>query len=133
MIYCAYDKRTGVIRACFDTPADQVAQNILEGEGVYFGKADDALHRVDITTGQLVSVETLDPGDGSIWNQVRRRWIAPADMARQREAQTKEKIRVLEAKQHRRVRELLAESDPQLQAIEDEIAELRVRITRSDT
>lgn len=60
------------------------------------------------------------PGDAP---QVRK------DHAEGRRLRALLRIQALEAKQHRRIRELLKQSDPQLQALDEQIDLLRRRLT----
>ena len=83
-----------------------LAANTPEGCAAIAGRHDRQTARVDLETGEVVAYQ------------------APPDRTQQAD-RAQARIERLERKQHRRVRELLAQSDERLAAIDAEIAELR--------
>lgn len=114
-----YDMSTGVIRPkSFKTTSMDAAKiielNTPHGHKPIYGVSDPRCQRVDVATGEIVACEP---------RRDKYREIAAA----------RSRIADLEIKQARRVRELLLESDPQLQAIDVEIGKLRKVINETDT
>lgn len=111
--FSQYDKRTGAFTSQVYT--GQRRPQDTETHGWIEGAFHHIRERVDLSTGGVVkSGETGDKAAADPQRQ-RRRWLA--------------RINELERRQARRVRELLAASDPTLQAIDEEIAALRAQLT----
>lgn len=112
----------------FSAPYSEcLAQNTPAGCVAIEGVFDRLSQCVDLTSGQVVSYQPPQPDENHEWNATTKRWVKRAEViAREAQrAQALTRIDELERRQHRRLRELLAASDPQLKAIDDEIAELR--------
>lgn len=104
--YTVFDLSTGRPVSCVTCRKEVLADHIRDGQVAIPGRLLDML---------LNEVGDVQPNTAGI-EAKRRAASRNARMA---------SIEELERKQARRVRELLAESDPQLKAIEDQIAELR--------
>lgn len=117
-----YDTTTGVIRPGCMRVAESELQNIEErntpdGCKIILGVRDPLRQRVDLETGELIDDDSK---------------VAAEAKARRRAAALSE-IQALEAKQHRRVRELLlASGDQQLQDIADNIDRLRRQLSEGE-
>ncbi|HZR02408.1 MAG TPA: hypothetical protein VFA81_04445 [Burkholderiales bacterium] len=114
-------------RAFSATDASAIDRNIPEGHGAIEGEHDHLSRRVDTDTKQVVDWQPPQPTGDHEWNDKTRRWqlsAAAAEKQRKRLVALA-RIQELEAAQARRVRELLADSDPRLKAIDQEIAALR--------
>lgn len=88
-----------------------LAMNTPQGCAAIEGQYDHRSQRVDLATGQVVRDPDLEKANAE--NPELRRYRARMQIER------------LERQQARRVREILAASDPRLQAIDEQIAELR--------
>jgi hypothetical protein len=97
------------------------------------GVTDWRAQRVDLKTGDVVDYQPPAPSKDHEWDG--KRWVVKPEIKQEREesAEAIEKIRELEAQQHRRVRELLAATDPALKALDDQIAALRPAIIAKET
>jgi hypothetical protein len=108
-----YDVATGHFAdRIYEGCAERVAQNALPGCKAIAGDFDHARQRVNPESGE---VETLAEPRGPVESAASRRIDAMAEILR------------LEQRQARRVREILAASDPQLAEIDAQIAQLRAR------
>lgn len=127
------DERTGLfVGRSYSGPAAALEANTPTGCLAVEGQHDPLSQRVDVETGEVVDYQPPQPDDDHEWDDEARRWVLTA-AASERIAQVaaaRAKIAELERKQARRVRELLAESDPQLKAIDDEIAQHRAVLAR---
>jgi hypothetical protein len=112
---------------------EKLAQNTPADYAAWCGPVDSFSQRINVATKQLEDFQPPSPGDDYEWihddergNRVRR-WKLKLEVqqARERNAASLSRIEELERKQHRRVRELLEDKDPQLKALSDEIASLR--------
>jgi len=128
MIFCVYDQSTGAIRARFDLPEADAEKQLSRGEGLYRGDADCRLHRIDPETGERIEADDARPDAGAVWIKSELRWMSKAELNQADDLRIKQQIRELEERQHRRVREMLAASDPQLQRLEEDIATLRAQV-----
>jgi len=128
MIFCVYDKSTGKIRARFDMPEADAEKQLGPGEDLYRGDADCLLHRIDPETGARIDVVSSRQ-NGAVWIKSESRWMSRAELNQAENRRIKQRIRALEEQQHRRVRELLASSDPTLQRLEGDIATLRAQLS----
>jgi hypothetical protein len=128
MIYCVYSKTTGEIRSRFETsPSDSDHQLVNEDEAIYVGDADPRLHRIDPQSG--IRVE-FSENDGRVWDRAAGEWIGLAESKRRRARDGRLKIKALESRQARAIRELLlnpasAEARSRLEEIELQIAQQR--------
>lgn len=131
-----YDLESGLIMdhelkaSCRDFDAF-VTANTPEGYAPIYWVTDPLSQRVDLSTGEIVDYQPPQPDAEHVWDVDARRWIKRPDVIeRERRAvEAQSRIDDLERRQARRVRELLAASDPSLKAIDDEIAQLRVSIS----
>lgn len=126
--YSFYDNATGLFRAFTIHCADyDLKLNTPEGCTAVEGKHDHLCRRVDLSSRAVVFYQPPQPDADHDWNAATERWEKRADaLAREaRRAASLSRIQELEGRQHRRVRELLESTDPQLKTISDEIAQLR--------
>ncbi|HEY4370280.1 MAG TPA: hypothetical protein VGN07_23815 [Steroidobacteraceae bacterium] len=125
--YTLFDPKTGLPLGRFKCAEDQVAGNVRNNQVAHEGAFDLYATCLDVATQLPVDYQPPRPDVDHEWNADRRRWQKKADIADrdQRRAEAQTRIDALELKQARRVRELLAASDPRLQAIDDEIVSLR--------
>lgn len=115
-----YDPATGEISPQgYAAPnAKDLERNTPAGLVAIAGRLDAATQRVE-TDGSVVA-----------WHNAK---LVDARASSERSNHAMARLAELERRQHRRVREILAASDPQLQAIEAEAAELRQVIAGKDT
>jgi hypothetical protein len=101
-----------------------------EGCGIFEGPVDPLSQRVDLKTGLLVDYQPDQPSSDHEWDSASRRWLLTeaAAQAKADDTAARRKIAELEQSQARRVRELLLKNDPQLKAIDDQIAALRPKL-----
>lgn len=120
MNWSFYDPKTGRFDARTFTGSAKLARLNARGKVPIEGRYDHRSQRVDVDSGAVVSYE---------------RPAAEVDAEQQaaRDRSARRRIRELEAQQARRVRELLADSDPRLKAIDDEIVELRGVLSKSES
>jgi hypothetical protein len=108
-----YDLATGLFTGESLTAKDaeviSLALRKRPGRGAKEGNFDARRQRVDLSSGEVIYCPK----------------VTSASEANERREAALQTLRALEAKQHRRVRELLATSDPQLQELEAKIAEQR--------
>jgi hypothetical protein len=100
----------------FSGPEDAVELNTPVGCGAVEGRHDKSVQRMDLESG--LAVQREQPQE-----EVER------ELRDRRAAAARTQIRELEQRQARRVRELLAESDPMLREIDEQIQALRAEIT----
>lgn len=114
----------------FTREAD-VAANTPVGCTAIEGEYDFLSQRVDVVTGKVLDWQPPAPDADHEWNASLRRWMKKAAIVERemRRAATQAQIDALERQQQRRVRELLAESDPRLKAIDQQIEALRPDLT----
>lgn len=100
----------------FTGPEEAIDLNTPSGCGAVQGRYEKSTQRVDLQSGLVVQ---------------RERPQAEIEYAswRLRAAAAQAHIRELEQKQARRVRELLAESDPMLKELDEQIQALRVELS----
>lgn len=103
----------------FSGPEDAVEINTPSGCGSVEGRHDKSLQRLDLQSGLVVQREQPQ-------EEVER------ELRDRRSAAARTQIRELEQRQARRVRELLADSDPILRDIDEQIQALRADLTPSD-
>jgi hypothetical protein len=91
------------------------------------GDYDAESQRVVVESRTIVDWQPPAPGPDHEWNAAARRWLlsAPAAERERRRITARARVQELELAQARRIRELLADSDPRLKAIDQEIAALR--------
>ena len=108
---------------------------VPEGFEAVPGIHDHLSRRRDSETGEVVDWQPPRPSDDHDWDTTERRWkVRQSILERaQRRANAVERIAELERRQHRRVRELLAASDPTLRQLDEEIATLRAEIRGDGT
>lgn len=108
-----YDLATGLFTGESFTAKDaeviSLALRKRPGCGAKEGNFDVRRQRVDLSSGEVIFCPK----------------VTSASEAKERREAALQALRALEGKQHRRVRELLAASDPQLQELEAKIAEQR--------
>lgn len=120
------DMETGLFsRKKFSGPPESVSINVPAGMIAVEGDHDPLCKRFDFDTGEVIDYQPPKPSDSHEWNGTR--WVlnASAQNAEQEDREARAAIKVLEERQHRRVRELLMQDDSQLQSLEAEIAERR--------
>jgi len=86
---------------------------------------------VDRLRAQLiVDYQPPAPDDDHDWSADTKRWIKRPEIQQRENArrQTLTRLDEIERKQHRRVRELLAASDPQMMALEEQAVSLRAEL-----
>lgn len=105
----------------------RIEGNVPDGLVAVENVRDWLSQRVDVETGEIVDYQPPQPSFDHEWNAEIRRWVLKPEVvaAQTRRAAARSRIDELERKQARRVRELLAESDPQLKALDNEIAQQR--------
>jgi len=108
--FSQYDKATGAFTSQIYTGRRQ--PNETDTHGWMGGIFNHLRERVDISTGAVVPMDIIAAASDP--QRPRRRLLA--------------QINELERKQARRVREVLAASDPALQAIDEEISALRATL-----
>jgi hypothetical protein len=106
-----YRRDTGRIVGHYAGSERNLAINVPDGCSVIPGRHDPESQRINPETEQAEDWQPPPPNADVLAKRKRR--AAQASIAR------------LEEKQHRRVRELLAETDPTLRAIDAEIVKLR--------
>jgi len=106
MIYCVYNKATGIIRSRFDTQESDATRQVLDGEDIYYGDADARRHRIDVKTGRLIDMLDHRPSDDAIWIKSEGRWMPQEEFARVEMVIVRAKLDALEKKQLRIDREL---------------------------
>lgn len=109
--FSQYDKTTGVFTSQIYTGPRRPADT--ETHAWRNGIFNHIRERVDLSTDGVVQTEA--PSDSAADSQRQRRRLLA-------------QINELERKQARRVRELLAASDPRLQALDEEISALRATL-----
>ena len=123
--YTLFDTLSGLPLGRFTCGEDLVAGNVRGEQVAHEGAFDLYATRLDDASGLPMPYQPPQPDADHEW--IASRWMKKAE-ALQREAQrTQAQARIdeLERKQARRVRELLAESDPQLKALDQQIQALR--------
>jgi len=107
-----------------------VTANTPEGYAPIYWVTDPMSQRVDLSTGEIVDYQPPQPDAEHVWDVDARRWIKRPDVIERERLRLEAQSRIddLERRQARRVRELLAASDPALKTIDDEIAQLRAVI-----
>ena len=122
-----YDSVTGRLSPKHASGPDDWRPNIPASCAAIEGIHDHLSQRVDVDTGQVIDWQPLQPDADHEWNTDSRRWQLKVDVAAtiERDLWARHRIQELEAKQARRVREILAADDPTLTAIDQEIATLR--------
>lgn len=122
-----YEIGTGKLVARFVGHASQLPGNIPQGCAAIEGEWDLQSYRFDAATGSMVDYRPEQPSAAHEWDTNTRRWTLNEEAVnrRDRRAVALARIDELERRQARRLRELLAQADPHLQAIDDEIAALR--------
>jgi hypothetical protein len=127
-----YDPETGLFRArSFTGPSRALAINTPDGFVAIEGKHDHLCRRIDLRNLAIVPYQPPQPDADHEWNAGTERWVKRAEVQMAESARVKAQARIdhLERRQARRVRELLAEGDPQLKAIDDEVAALRAELS----
>lgn len=113
-VYTLADVTTGRLVAHIECSNEQLSGNILPGCVAMPGRYDLGTKRRDVDTGEIVD------GNGILKSF--------------EDAATRERLQArideIERKTLRRMREILAESDPQLKASDQEIEDLRSRLPR---
>jgi hypothetical protein len=99
------------------------------------GDIDHLSKRMDVQAGVVVEYQPPQPDANHEWDDktdpARPRWRRKPEVVA-KELRTNELLSLIaaaEARGHRRVREILARSDLQLKALDDEIALLRSQLT----
>lgn len=100
----------------FSGPENALGINTPSGCGAVQGRYDKYTQRVDVRNGLVVERERPEAE-------------LEEELRQQRMAVVQAHIRELEQRQHRRVRELLAESDPMLKGLADQIEALRAELS----
>lgn len=109
-----YDAATGELSTKQASGPDAWKPTPPHGFVAIEGNYHRLTHRFDLAAGEIVQEQNTEAA-----NAIERTRATGL---------TRLKIEALERKQARRVRELLAASDPQLKAIDDEIAALRAQL-----
>jgi hypothetical protein len=128
-----YHRDTGLFNGIKLMSSDETAVklNTPEDHLAIAGHHDHLSRRVDLESGQVVPYQPPSPSDHHMWEAATERWVLNDDrqlkIAAHRDALSK--IAILEASQPRYIREHTLGTNPKalerLQAIEDEIVELR--------
>lgn len=114
-------------RVFFSSNSDAVKLNTPAGCVAIEGRYDPLSQRMDLSTGKIVVFRPEKPDDFHEWDDNSKRWVLERGRHDRMLAdlRARDEIAKLESQQHRRVRELLAENDPKLKKIDEQIAELR--------
>jgi hypothetical protein len=133
-VWSFYDPKSGqFLDRTYSGLESTLLMNTPAGCVAWLAKVDCYSQRLNVVSNQLEDYQPPSPGDDYEWihddergNRVRRwRLKLEIQQARELKAANLSRITELESRQHRRVRELLEASDPQLQEISREIAALR--------
>jgi hypothetical protein len=103
----------GIITALNESADDHVAQNVPAGHGFVEGHHDAKSKRIDTNTREAIDYSPPHERDDAL--------------------AARSEIKRLEATQHRRVREILALTDPHLQELEAQIDAQRKKIQSANT
>jgi hypothetical protein len=130
--YSFFHKETGLLHPCkFSTDDDsQLANNVPPDHIAIDGHHDHMRKRVNVETKEVIDYQPLPPSAEHVWDEPTKTWnLNPEAMAKiERRRTAYARIAILEASQHRAVREAML--DPiggigRLKAINDEIVSLR--------
>lgn len=137
--YHEFNSETGIFTGRSFTTNTQNAEefslaNAEQGCSVIAGHFDSMCQRVDVATGDVVDWQPPQPSSEHEWDTVTRRWrlTEQAKTRVERIEQARTRILNLESGQHRAIRETMLGYDGaknRLQAIDDEIAQLRKQLT----
>lgn len=129
-----YDPATGFFSgSSYHGPEDHVEMNTPAGHAAIEGRHDHRSRRVDLSGAEPIVVDYQPPAPSPDheWSGETRRWQLNRASQMELDARTAavELIAILEASQHRALREYLLRGDPEMkariQAIDDHIASLR--------
>lgn len=130
--YHFYLLSSGLFTGCsFSGARDMLEQNTPADCGAHEAPQVDFLsQRLDLESGKLVDYQPPQPSSDHEWDTVTRRWQLNAARAKAEfdDMEARAEIDRLEQQQARRVRELLLKNDPQLKALDDQIAGLRPKL-----
>lgn len=128
-----YDLETGLFSGRTFSGPQGCKENTPIGHGAHEGQVDHLSQRKDLNTGALVDYQPPQPSPDHEWSADQKRW--QLSTAAQQRLIARElalaRIAVLEASQHRAIRESALAYDgakARLQAIDDEIVKLRVTL-----
>jgi hypothetical protein len=125
-------KETGLFNGCTfgtDDPT-QLAANVPADHVAIEGVHDHRNKRADVATGEVVEYQPSAPNEDHEWNSATKLWELKPEVAamRLKRAMALNRIQLLEASQHRHVREHclgLAGAADRLKEIDAEITALR--------
>ena len=129
--YTFANKDTGELsRKKFSGPPDSIAANTPAGMIAIEGDYDSICQRLDLNTREIVAYQPPKPSEDHEWTGTRWRLNANAQAQINEDKRARFLLAELDAKQARRVREILAATDPQMQAYEDQAVKLRERLSK---
>lgn len=140
--YSVFDKATGLFTGTIiSVPDDRLEQNTPAGHSVVEGRHDHLSRRVDleaVTDGLIGPHHVVDwqpppPSENHEWNAKTRRWHLTATAAALADADLSSRAALadIDRRSIRRLRELFADSDPRLGALEAEAISARFRLTKA--
>lgn len=130
-----YDRETGLFSRKKHSGPDFWEPLPPDGYIAIEGDFDHLSKRFDLATRTVIEHQPPRPDDEHEWDMTtdpaRPRWRKRRAVVEREQRRIANLVRIneLEAKQHRRVRELLEASDPKLQEITREIEQLRADLT----
>jgi len=128
-VWSFYNPETGeFLRRTFRGPARALEANTPVGFLPWEGKVNPEANKVDLVTGALVAWQSPQPSLDHEWTGAGWKVSDQARAVRTRRAEALGKIKALESRQPRVLRELALGDDQaraRLQAIEEEIQKLR--------
>lgn len=128
-----YDLESGLFTGrCYS--GRRLAANTPEGCGAVAGQIDHLAMRVYLATGELIEFVPAPPSADHEWNALSKRWQLGVEAQERVDADVRARALLdeIDRKQARRVREILAASDPQLAELEAQAAALRPQIIKRE-